>query len=251
LPEDIKALTYLSTLLVEQVERFRADELQRLAREAELRALQAQVNPHFLFNALNTLYGTIDRESTEARRLVLNLAELFRYCLQHHQALIPLADELEIVQAYLEIESMRLQNRLTFKITAAESIRDTRIPVLSIQPLVENAIKHGISRLRTNGRVQVTAWESKGTLQLKVQDNGPGLDVNAATSGLGMGLDNVRQRLLLCYGQSADLQIESSREGYSVTISIPLDGRAGVRLPASHVHSRLNASHLSTASTHL
>ena len=110
LAEDVNLLQTLTSLVIEQVERLRANQLQRLAHEAELRALQAQVNPHFLFNALNTLYGTISRESFEARRLVLNLADLFRYCLQRDRRLIPLGEELQIVQAYLEIESLRLRD---------------------------------------------------------------------------------------------------------------------------------------------
>jgi len=166
LAEDVNLLRSLTGLVIEQVERLRANQLQHLAHEAELRALQAQVNPHFLFNALNTLYGTISRESFEARRLVLNLADLFRYCLQRDRTLIPLGEELEIVQAYLEIESLRLGDRLTFEVTATAATRGAKIPVLSVQPLVENAIKHGISRLSANGCVQVIASEETGLLKL-------------------------------------------------------------------------------------
>jgi len=232
LAEDIDPLNFLSGLLIEQVERFRANELQRLAHEAEFRALQAQVNPHFLFNALNTLYGTIGRESAEARRLVLNLAELFRYCLQRNRTLITLGEELEIVQAYLEIESLRLGDRLAFEISASRAVRQAMIPVLSIQPLVENAIKHGVSRLSSKGLVQVRADKTDAMLQVSVCDNGPGFESNGMTTGLGLGLENVRQRLRLCYGPSSDLLLESDREGSVVTLSIPLD-RAGQRKWAS------------------
>jgi two-component system, LytTR family, sensor kinase len=222
LTEDMDSLNFLSGLMIERVERFRADELQRLAREAEVRALQAQVNPHFLFNALNTLYGSIGRESVEARRLVLNLAELFRYCLQQNRTQITLGEELEIVQAYLEIESLRLRDRLRFEITASKQARQAMIPVLSVQPLVENAIKHGISRLTSKGLVRVRAEEADGMLQIQVHDNGPGLDSNGVTSGLGVGLENVRQRLALCYGASADLILDSDGQGAVATLSIPL-----------------------------
>ncbi|HEX3683785.1 MAG TPA: histidine kinase [Bryobacteraceae bacterium] len=222
LTEDLEALTFLCGLLVEQVERFRANELQRLAVEAELRALQAQVNPHFLFNALNTLYGTIGRESLEARRLVLNLAELFRYCLQQNRTLITLGEELEIVRAYLEIESLRLGDRLAFEISASRKARQARIPVLSVQPLVENAIKHGISRLSANGLVQVRAEEADGMLHVEVCDNGPGFNSNGMTSGLGLGLENVRQRLRLCFGPASVLKIRSTRDGCTATLCIAL-----------------------------
>ena len=102
----------LGSVIVESVERFRSEELKRLATQAELRALQAQINPHFLFNAFNTLYGTIDRGSFEARRLVLNLTDIFRYFLQGDRSFIPLSEELRIIKAYLEIEALRLGDRL-------------------------------------------------------------------------------------------------------------------------------------------
>src|SRR5664279_3195397 len=101
--EDLEDMRRLGAALVEQVERFRAEELKRLVSQAELRALQAQINPHFLFNAFNTLYGTIDRGSREARRMVLNLADIFRYFLQSHRTVIPLSEELRIVRDNLEI----------------------------------------------------------------------------------------------------------------------------------------------------
>jgi hypothetical protein len=221
LHDDLESLQYLANLLVEQVERFRTSELQRLAQTAELRALQAQVNPHFLFNALNTLYGTIGRESFEARRLVLNLADLFRYCLQRDRTFIPLGEEIEIVQAYLEIEKLRLQDRLSFEISAHPNTRHLMIPVLSVQPLVENAVKHGISKLSSKGRIRVAATELNGLLQVVVEDNGNGLQSAPKSTGLGIGLENVRQRLLLSYGDRAQLSIQSSTAGCCVTLLIP------------------------------
>jgi hypothetical protein len=220
LVEDVNALESLTRLVVEQVERLRANQLQRLAHEAELRALQAQVNPHFLFNALNTLYGIIGRESLEARRMILNLADLFRYCLQRHRMLIPLGEELEIVQAYLEIESLRLNDRLSFEVIATPAARKAEIPVLSVQPLVENAIKHGISKLNAKGRVQVIASEQSGALEVVVRDNGPGLDPTSSTPGLGMGIENVRQRLRLCCGPGSELKLASNGQGCVVTLRV-------------------------------
>src|SRR5437588_10289043 len=112
LSEDLQALSRLTAAILAQVERFRNSEMQRLVSQAELRALQSQINPHFLFNALNTLYGIIPREASGARRTVMNLAEIFRYSLQNDRALIALSEELEIVKAYLEIEALRLGPRL-------------------------------------------------------------------------------------------------------------------------------------------
>ena len=220
LAEDIASLRSLAGVVVQQVERFRANQLQHLAQEAELRALRAQVNPHFLFNALNTLYGTIHRESMVARRLVLNLAELFRYCLQRDRELIPLGEELEIVQAYLEIESLRLGDRFKFEIAATDSARNAKIPALLVQPLVENAIKHGISKVKWSGRVQLVAEDVEGMLTISVSDNGPGFDPARSTSGIGMGLENVRQRLKLGCAAGSDLKIDSSVSGCTVTVRV-------------------------------
>ncbi len=111
--DDLLDMGQLGTTIVEQVERFRADELKCLVSQAELRALQAQINPHFLFNAFNTLYGSIDRSSTDARLMVLNLAEIFRYFLQGERTYISLSEELRIVEAYLQIERLRLGDRLS------------------------------------------------------------------------------------------------------------------------------------------
>ncbi len=105
LSEDVETLRQFSASIVEQIECFRSQALQRLVGEAEFRALQSQINPHFLFNTLNTLYGTIDRSSQPARRFVLNLADIFRYFLQTDRAFVSLGEELKIIQAYLEIKS--------------------------------------------------------------------------------------------------------------------------------------------------
>jgi len=112
LSEDLQSLSRLASVLVEQVERLRNSEMERLVSQAELRALQSQINPHFLFNALNTLYGIIPREITGARKTVMNLAEIFRYFLQSERTFIPLAEEMQIVRAYLDIERLRLGGRL-------------------------------------------------------------------------------------------------------------------------------------------
>src|SRR5258708_19327823 len=113
--------------------------MRTLVAQAELRALQAQINPHFFFNALNTLYGTIARENGPARRLVLRLADLFRYSFAPDRGFVALEEELRIVRAYLEIEDLRLRPRLSFEIEIDEPARSVRAPALSIPPLAENA----------------------------------------------------------------------------------------------------------------
>jgi LytS/YehU family sensor histidine kinase len=174
-----------------------------LATQAELRALQAQINPHFLFNAFNTLYGTIDRGSVEARRLVLNLTDIFRYFLQGDRSSIPLSEELRIIKAYLEIEALRLGGRLETELHVNASALSVMIPVLSIQPLVENAVKHGVAAKGGPGRVAMRVENSEGVLRVSVEDTGLGFARNgsAAHDGSGVGLANVRRRLYLSYGR--------------------------------------------------
>jgi two-component system, LytTR family, sensor kinase len=223
LSEDLEDMRRLGSAIVEQVERFRSEELKRLATQAELRALQAQINPHFLFNALNTLYGTIDRGSFEARRLVLNLSDIFRYFLQGDRAFISLAEELRIVKAYLEVEALRLGDRLETELDIDESALSVMIPILSIQPLVENAVKHGVAAKPDRGRVVVRAHNTDGVLRVAVEDTGGGFlgGGMASHDGAGVGLANVRRRLNLSYGPEWTLDISSSETGSTVTFAIP------------------------------
>jgi len=219
----LQELGRLAAVVVEQVERFRSSEMQRLASQAELRALQSQINPHFLFNSLNTLYGTIPRNACEARRLVLDLAEIFRYFLQSDRTLIPLAEELQIVRAYLEVEKLRLGDKLHTEITVERSAERASIPVLSIQPLVENAVKHGVAARSGRGTVRLRARMTAGGVLIEVSDDGRGFRVgaNKTNIGGGVGLENVRQRLKLCFGEAAAVTIDSSEKGSTVRFLVP------------------------------
>ncbi len=224
LSEDLKSLNSLAATVAEEVERFRAAEMQRLVTEAELRALHSQINPHFLFNALNTLYGIIPREAAGARRTVLNLAEIFRYFLQSDKLLIPLSEELKIVTAYLEIERLRLGPRLQTAILVDENAERTLIPVLSVQPLVENAIKHGLSTRPDGGWLRLSAKLHDGVVTIAVEDSGAGptMEVAGHPAGAGVGLANVSRRLQLCFGADAEVTMEQSASGTKVQFSVPL-----------------------------
>jgi hypothetical protein len=223
LSEDLEDMRRLGAVILEQVERFRSEELKRLATQAELRALQAQINPHFLFNAFNTLYGTIDRGSADARRLVLNLTDIFRYFLQGDRSVIALSEELRIVKAYLEIEALRLGERLESEIDVSDSALPIVIPILAIQPLVENAVKHGVASKAGNGRVVLRAQVTDGTLHVMVEDFslGPPGSVAHLAPGSGVGLVNVRRRLNLSYGPQASLDVCHQDRGTLVTLKIP------------------------------
>jgi LytS/YehU family sensor histidine kinase len=225
LSEELRALNHLVTIAAEETERFRTAEMQRLVSEAELQALQSQINPHFLFNALNTLYGIIPREAAGARRTVLNLSEIFRYFLRSSKSLIPLSEEIKIVVSYLEIERLRLGPRLQTEISIDEDCRDVLIPILSIQPLVENSIKHGLSKHTGDGWLRVTASCADGSVTIVVEDSGPGPASNggrAVSKGAGVGLTNVTRRLQLCFGPEAGVRMRHRESGAHVEFSVPV-----------------------------
>lgn len=222
LSEDLHALDRLAAVVVEEVERFRRSEMQQLVSQAELRALQSQINPHFLFNALNTLYGTIPREIAGARRTVMNLAEIFRYSLQNERVLIPLSEEMGIVRAYLEIEALRLGPRLHTEIDVDDGALAVRIPVLSIQPLVENAVKHGLALSPKEGWLRLKVKVMDACVRITIEDTGPGVDAaNLKHNGTGIGLANVSKRLHLCYGPDVNLDIVSDAGGTKVQFCVP------------------------------
>jgi hypothetical protein len=221
LSEDHELLDGFASEIAARIERFREDELKRLVSDAELRALQSQIHPHFLFNALNTLYGIIPREAKGARETVLNLADILRYFLRTAAQTIPLEEELRIVQAYLSIEGLRLGRKLTVEMELDPAVSLVRIPVLSIQPLVENAIKHGIAPNPDGGRLRLATHGSNGWLDVRVE-NTANLG-EAPAGGTGIALDNVRQRLRLCYGQQATLEIKHTGSSTIASLRVPLE----------------------------
>jgi two-component system sensor histidine kinase LytS len=219
LSEDLAALGRAASVIAEQVEQFRESEIRRLVAQAELRALQSQIHPHFLFNALNALYGIIPKEAKGARETVLNLADIFRYFLETRKMYLPLERELHIVKAYLEVERLRLGEKLRTRIDVAPEALNTLIPVLSIQPLVENAVKHAIAPQPHGGLVRIEARKTTtGSLEIRVSDTGSGF---AKQPDGGIGLENVARRLELCYGPGTRLDIESGDAGTSVSFVIP------------------------------
>jgi signal transduction histidine kinase len=227
LSEDLEALGRAAAVIGEQLEQNRDLETRRLVAQAELRALQSQIHPHFLFNALNTLYGIIPREARGARETVLNLADIFRYFLETKKTLVPLEEEMHIVKAYLDVERLRLGDKLRLEIGVTPEAQAVPIPILSIQPLVENAVKHGIAPLAGGGVIHIQARiDSSGSLLISVRDSGPGFTKTHLKTP-GVGLENVERRLELCYGGDARLAIESSASGTEVSVRIPAgSGRA-------------------------
>jgi two-component system, LytTR family, sensor kinase len=220
LSEDLTALARAASVMVENLEEYRESEMRRLVAQAELRALQSQIHPHFLFNALNALYGIIPRDARGARETVLHLADIFRYFLETRKAYLPLQEELRIVKAYLEVERLRLGEKLRTELDVAPETLAAPIPVLSIQPLVENAVKHGIAPMAEGGLIRIEARrQDTGGLTISVRDTGAGFGPQARASGVG--LENVARRLELSYGPAAKLDIRSGAGGTLVSFSIP------------------------------
>jgi two-component system, LytTR family, sensor kinase len=221
LRDDLDSLAGAASEMVAHVESLRRQEMARLVAEAELRALQSQINPHFLFNALNTLYGTIPREASGARRMVLNLADIFRYFLQSDKVFVPLAHEMQIVRAYLEVEQSRLGPKLSVDLQIDESALQLPIPVLSIQPLVENAIKHGVAQRTEPGYIRILVQANHDGLHIAVINSsaaGP-----SQGQGAGVGLQNVRRRLEICYGHSSRLDLTVGTESTTAELRIPIE----------------------------
>ena len=181
----------------------RERELRALATQAELRALRAQVNPHFLFNALTSLADLTRDDPALAEAMVLNLAHVFRFALNtSRREEVALGEEADFLAAYLEVERMRFDDRLSYKLRIPQALRDLRIPPMLIQPLVENAVLHGITMKPGGGRVEVSALLDRGRLRIRVADDGLGFDPAGVTpgEGTGFGLESVRARVELLSG---------------------------------------------------
>ena len=231
LSEDMAVLGRLGAVMVEHVEQLRSTQMQGLVSQAELKALQAQINPHFLFNSLNTLYGTIHRSNAEARRLVLNLSDVFRYFLQSERPFIEVEEELKIIRAYLEIEKLRLGPKLRTEMEIDSAALHATIPVLSIQPLVENAVKHGVAARTGDGFVRLAIRRESETISVTVSNSG-GCDIRRMTSANGgIGLANVRRRLALCYGEETQIGVDVADDITSVGFTIPL--KHSLEVPAA------------------
>jgi signal transduction histidine kinase len=205
-----------------------AQELRLQTSRSELKALRAQINPHFLFNALNAIASLIHTDPARADAAVEQLAEVFRYTLRRSdQEWAPLDQELAFARAYLDVEQARFGRRLEFSIDADAALGRAQVPSMLLQTLVENAVKHGISRLRAPGRIEVRAWSTDGRLALEVRDTGPGIEPSnryPPSSGESFGLRSVRDRLRGHFGAQASLDLSRDEAAAQTVarISMPL-----------------------------
>jgi len=206
--------------------RWRDSEIQRLklevlARDAHLDALHAQIQPHFLFNAMNVLRALIPEDPARARDLVTELSELMRYALQAgRRERVAVAEELAVVENYLRVESARFEDRLTWRIEADAAVRDARMPPMMLQMLVENAVKHGIAGRDGGGQVAIAATRESDRVRLRVTNPGR----LAITGGTRIGLNNARERLRLLYGDRAELTLGENDGHVVAEITLPAEG---------------------------
>lgn len=201
---------------------WRAHELALRAKDAELEALHARIRPHFLFNTLNTIASLVPVRPAEAEQMVESLARMLRAALEGPRA-VPLADELALVRAYLAIESMRLDERLRVRWVLPEPLPTAFVPSLSIQPLVENAVRYGVEPARSGGEVLIAVEAVEGAgVRIRVRNSvPPDAAAETGTGGCGMALENVRARLEALFGARGGLAFMREGGAFEVCLSVP------------------------------
>ena len=226
-PVEIQLAEGLASLFSTQIELSRIEEQDKLLNQAELKALQAQINPHFLFNAMNTIVSLIRTKPGKARDLMVNLGSYLRANINQPDE-IPFTDEVENVKHYLEIEKARFGDKLNIILDIPEGL-NFPIPPFTLQPLVENALKHGLLPRIEGGRIEISARKNGENYYLTVKDDGIGIPVNKIsellddlTNTRSIGLKNVNKRLICRYGSSYGLQLKSiPGSGTVVSVVIP------------------------------
>lgn len=210
----------IASLLSTQILAGQYERNKQLLAQSEIKLLHAQVNPHFLFNALNTLVAVIRKDSDEAGKLVQHLSTFFRKNLKRSQEIVSLADELEHVGAYLHIEKARLMDRLNVNIEIPDELLSALLPTFSLQPIVENAIKHGIGQMLETGYILIKAHLENDHLILSVEDNAGLYQKKTDSDGLGMTL--VDKRIKVRYGNEYGLSVHYEFEKFTrITLDLP------------------------------
>jgi hypothetical protein len=200
----------------------RAARLEAGLTRAHLNLLKTQLQPHFLFNTLNAISALVYTDVEAADRMLARLGDLLRLALEDFGVQeAPLARELEVLHSYLDIEQARLGDRLTVWWNVGPNTTDALVPTFLLQPLVENAIRHGVAPRTDSGRIEIGAWRHDGVLHLHVRDDGPGLPAQPMMNG-GVGLANTRARLLHLYGERQRLEMSNDpRGGCIVKVALP------------------------------
>jgi two-component system LytT family sensor kinase len=229
---DYGLMIYWGLLLIRHAydyfQRYHQNELEKshlesLLVRAQLQAMKMQLQPHFLFNTLNAISVLIQKNPAAARTMIVKLSELLRMTLEKNTTQeIRLREELAILDCYLEIEQTRFEDRLRIEREIPQEVLDAFVPSLVLQPIVENAMRHGVARQRESALVAIRAERSNGSLILQVTDNGPGIDFSTPMKE-GIGLSTTRQRLFRLYGERSHVELQNAKSGgLVVTMTIPL-----------------------------
>jgi LytS/YehU family sensor histidine kinase len=218
------------TYLVDSRENFarQMTETARLNEElskAQLAALRRQMEPHFMFNTLNSIAGLVrDHRNDAAVSMIVGLSEFLRRASNDsHRPQVTLAEEVEYLQRYVEIQKVRFGERLRVTVDIPADLLNAQVPNLLLQPLVENAIKHGVAKRVAGGNVRVTGARGNGSIYLSVYNDGPSLPEDWQTKGTGVGLANLRTRLQILHGDASELQVRrAGTDGVEVVVRVPL-----------------------------
>lgn len=195
-------------------------ELRTAALKSELSAIKAQLNPHFLYNVFNTINASVPAENEKTRSMIAQLSDLFRYQLQASQEeLVPLSEELEFVQKYLDLEKERFGDRLRIKVDVPEELFSERIPPMILQPLVENSIKHGLSSLIEGGEISITIFKEDEKLKFEIADTGVGATDKTSLFNKGIGLTNTQLRLQRMYSSGLEI-LDNTPNGLKIKFSL-------------------------------
>ena len=211
--------------------RFREGQVKTLQLEAQLsqaqlHALKMQLHPHFLFNTLHSISALLNKDADAARKMITRLGDFLRLTLENSGSQeVTLRQEMEFLSCYLEIERIRFQDRLVTHVDVAQQTLDAKVPNLILQPIVENAIRHGIAPRSTKGLIEIEAKQRNGRLRIQVRDNGPGLSAHRTSENVfkkGLGLANTETRLEQLYGSAQSFKLSNNPEGgLIVTLEIP------------------------------
>jgi two-component system, LytTR family, sensor kinase len=225
----VRATTEVAAWVATQIELAELDTSRTLLMEAEVRALRAQISPHFIYNALNAIASYILTDPSRARDLVIEFADFTRYSFRRHGDFTTLAEELKSIDRYLLLERARFGDRLKVSLQIGPEVLSTVIPFLSLQPLVENAVRHGLEAKEGPGRITITAQDAGAYAEVTIEDDGVGMDperlravLAGHTEGDHVGLRNVDVRLRQVYGEEHGLVIDTAPgAGTLVTLRVP------------------------------
>ena len=201
----------------------RASQLAGQLAQAQLQALKMQIHPHFLFNTLNSIAALLHKDVEAADKMIARLGDFLRMTLKRSETqTIDFGQELDFLKCYLDIEHVRFQDRLTVAMEIEPDTLDCMVPNLILQPIVENAVRHGIARQTVPGHITIRALKKSSRFIMQVEDDGPGLNINTNGGSSGIGLSNTRARLQQFYGADFDFQIANAKtRGVVVTLEIP------------------------------